>query len=149
MKRTETLPGLLEEVMQDTVKVVADDFEWLLDIFMPDGVPFGMEKRSEQEQLEQYLSEGLHNDPEAAANWIRANVGILIAKLREFGADEETIAAAHPFDIVQTAGYRWSAKMERLLGEKMRAAQATPVAPSVTQLDELGTDEEWLLTRTL
>ena len=134
-----TLPGLTEEVMRDVVADVAEDVKWLIESFMPDGRPFGMEKRSEAEQLEQYLADGLHDNPEAAANWIRAKIEQLIQMMRLFGVPDDKIISVHPYDIVETAGFVWSGRMENLLRERaaLRVTETGNTTPPVLS-DELG-----------
>lgn len=123
---------MVDQVMDDVVQSSADDIEYLIDVFMPDGKPFGMEKQSEEDQLNRYLAEGLHDDPEAAKNWIRKRVGELVQLMRTFGVPGEQMKAVHPYDIVQTAAIVWSNHMESLLRErKSRIAPAEEVAPSV------------------
>lgn len=126
-----SLPGLAESVVEDVVESVAQDVEWLLDSFMPDGRPFGMEKLSEEEQIQKYLADGLHDNPEAAANWIRQKVNDLIQMMTIFGVTQDKIASVHPYDIVETAALIWSAHMERLIKE--RESRTAPTEPPVPQ----------------
>lgn len=127
----QSLPTVTEEVIESVVAGVAADIDWLIDSFMPDGRPFGMEKLSEREQVRMYMESGLRNDREAAANWIRTKVQELQDSLAQFGVPPELILTVHPWDIVVRNAYAWSFKMEKLLQEEStKAAHAlAPTAP--------------------
>ncbi|MBK9613917.1 hypothetical protein [Candidatus Amarobacter glycogenicus] len=75
---------------------------------MPDGRRFREQAMSE-EQLKKYVEEGLHDNPAAAANWIRTRVVQLTQELQKWRP--EMVAQVHPYDIVQTAAFKFSAKM--------------------------------------
>ena len=128
---TPSIPSLAEGLLDDVVEDVADDVEWLLNTFMPDGRPFGMKKLSEKEQLEKYLADGLHDNPEAAANWIRDKIEQLVQMMQLFGVTDDKIISVHPYDIVETAAFVWSYHMENLLRE--RESRIAPLEPPVLQ----------------
>lgn len=132
------LPTMAEDAIQDVVQSVVDDIEYLMDVFMPDGRAFGMEKVSESDQLDAYLVAGLHDNVDSAAGWIRDHVQKLEDMMRAFGVPDDKIAAVHPYDIVETAALIWSNHMEDLLKE--RKSRIAPVEPSVPQ--PIG-DETW------
>src|SRR3990167_9208590 len=128
---TPSIPSLAEGLLDDVVEDVADDVEWLLNTFRPDGRPFGMKKLSEKEQLEKYLADGLHDNPEAAANWIRDKIEQLVQMMQLFGVTDDKIISVHPYDIVETAAFVWSYHMENLLRE--RESRIAPIEPPVLQ----------------
>lgn len=135
------VPAEAEALITDTAETVARDVEFLLEILMPDGRPFGMEVATEEEQIQQYLDEGLHDNEDACLNWIRTRVLQLVQLMTAFGLTPEEQAFVRPYDIVESAAIHWSAKMERLIAkreqrvlEEYEAAQAdvlpTAVMPS-------------------
>ena len=123
-----SLPATIEEVVEEVIQSVADTLEMVLEDFMPDGVPFNKEPKTEAEQLQEYLESGLHDNPDAAANWIRTGVAQVTQKLQEWGVPPELITSIHPYNIVQVEGYKYSARMERLLRERMQDSVATPIS---------------------
>ena len=137
-KAVESLPDIVEEVLDDVVAQAMSDMDWLLDVLMPDGRPFGMEIKTEEDQLQEYLAEGYHDNVDACANWIRMRVVALNQMLMEFGVAPELVASIHPYDIVEAAALVWSSKMEALYKKKAqeiaRMAQSLTSAPSVPQM---------------
>jgi hypothetical protein len=109
------LPADAESLIQDVADAVLKDIQFLLSILMPDGRPFGMVPMTEEEQIQQYLEQGLHDDVGAAEGWIRAKVGELRQLLESFGVTEEEMQYIHLYDIVEAAAIHWSAKMEAKL----------------------------------
>ena len=137
-KAVESLPDIVEEVLDDVVKQAVSDMDWLIDTLMPDGRPFGMEIQSEDDQLQGYLAEGYHDNIDACSNWIRMRVVALNQMLMEFGVAPELVASIHPYDIVEAAALVWSSKMEALYKKKAqevaRIAQSLTSAPPVPQM---------------
>jgi len=129
-KKNVSWPEETEEIIDSVVRSMADDVEFIIDSFMPDGRRFRERAVSEEEQLQMYLAEGLHDNPAAAANWIRTRVVQLTQELQKYGVPPEMVAQVHPYDIVQTAAFKFSAKMEKLLRERDEgtgAAEAPPI----------------------
>jgi len=129
-KKNLSWPEETEDSIDSVVKSVADDVEFIIDSFMPDGRRFREQAMSEEEQLKKYVEEGLHDNPAAAANWIRTRVVQLTQELQKYGVPPEMVAQVHPYDIVQTAAFKFSAKMEKLLKERdegIGAAVAPPI----------------------
>ena len=135
-----SLPVTIEQVTKEVVQSVADDLEMILEDFMPDGVAFGEEAMSQQRQLEEYLAAGLHDNPEAAANWMRERVAILTQKLQEWGVPPELIPSIHPYNIVEVAALQYSAKMERMLRERVASPESeTPISSEIDGDIDVGT----------
>ena len=137
-REVESLPDIVEEVLDDVVAQAMSDMDWLLDVLMPDGRPFGMEIKSEEDQLQEYIAEGYHDNIDACKNWIRMRIVALNQMLAEFGVAPELVASIHPYDIVEAAALVWSSKMEALYKKKAqeiaRMAQSLMSAPSVPQI---------------
>lgn len=125
-----SLPGDVEEIIDSVVVAVADDIEWMVDeVFMPDGRPFRQEKMTIEEQIEEYKKSGLRDNKDAAKNWMRERVVMLTQKLSQYGIGPEEVANAHPWDIIQTAGLKYSARMEREIRKREGQGDADPFAP--------------------
>ena len=142
-KSTIGVPAEAEGLIADTVESVAQNIEFLLEILMHDGRPFGMEIATEEEQIQQYLEEGLHDNVDACLNWIRTRVLQLVQLMTAFGLTPEEQAFARPYDIVESSALHWSAKMERLIAkreqsalEDYEAAQAPVLPTAVTPTQE-------------
>ena len=129
-KKNQTWPEEVEDMIDAVARSVADDIEFIVDSFMPDGRRFRERSLSVDEQLEMYLKEGLRDSPDAAANWIRTRVVQLVQELQKYGVPPEMVAQVHPYDIVQTAAFKFSARMEKLLRER-EAGTGAAVAPPV------------------
>lgn len=131
-----------EEIIDDVVKAFADDIEFIIDAFMPDGRRFREELLSEEEQLQMYLSEGLHDNADAAKNWIRSRVVQLTQEIQRYGVPPEMAIRAHPYDIVETAAFKFSARMEKLLKEREGGTGAVGTPPVPMNPDG---DGNWLI----
>lgn len=131
------LPSITEGVIDDIVQDLANDIEFITDTLMPDGKKFRQDKMSDDEALDRYLQSGLHDNPQAAAEWIRNGVMAITNKLQQYGVPPEMWAAAHPYDIVQAAGFKFSYKMETLLREREGQTGAVPPVsfPGVSETD--------------
>lgn len=128
------LPALAESAIRDIVKDLADDIEYVTDTFMPDGKKFRQDKLTDDEALDKYLEAGLHDNPEAASNFIRQNVMKITGKLAQYGIPQELWASAHPYDIAQAAALKFSYKMENLLREREdKTAQESPLLSFPTE----------------
>ena len=123
------LPAITEDIIDNIVTGLANDIEFITDTFMPDGKKFRQEQMSDDEALDKYLASGLHDNPQAAADWIRNGVMAITNKLAQYGVPQELWASAHPYDIVQAAGFKFSYRMETLLRERQgKTAQTPPVS---------------------
>ena len=103
-KKNLSWPEETEDSIDSVVKSVADDVEFIIDSFMPDGRRFREQAMSEEEQLKKYVEEGLHDNPAAAANWIRTRVVQLTQELQKYGVPPEMVAQVHPYDIFPHSG---------------------------------------------
>ena len=138
----QSLPAVADDVINDVVASSAKDIEWLLDVLMPDGRPFGMEPLTEAEQIERYMKAGLHDNMEAALAFIREKAAQIAALLQRFGVPSEQAASAHPYDIAIVASLTWSAEMEKKLGKRvLKVAQSVsgPI-PSIPEMPTEMTD---------
>lgn len=125
-----SLPTETEELIDMVAKAVADDIEWIVDeVFMPDGRPFRQERMTMEEQIEEYVNSGLRDNKDAALNWMRERVVALTQRLAEYGIGPEEVAYAHPWDIIQTAALKHSARMEREIRKREGQDAATPEVP--------------------
>ena len=125
-----SLPSEVEALVDGVVKAVADDIEWMVDeIFIPDGRPFRQERMTEDEQVDEYVNSGLRDNHDAALNWMRQRVVMLTEKLSHYGIPPEEVALIHPWDIVQTAAIKYSARMEKLIQKREGQGDADPSAP--------------------
>lgn len=116
----------MEESIDELAEWMADQVEMVTDAIAPDGRPFGMEHLSEEEQIEKYLAEGLHDNTEACLNWIRTRVQGAQQRLLERGVPQEAIASYHLYDLYQKAALAMSAKYERLIREREEKRSVTP-----------------------
>lgn len=131
------LPAITEDIIDDIVQDLANDIEFITDTLMPDGKKFRQDKMSDDEALDKYLASGLHDNPQAAADWIRNGIMAITSKLQQYGVPPEMWAAAHPYNIVQAAGYKFSYKMENLLREREgQTAQNPLVSFGMSETDD-------------
>lgn len=104
----------------ETEEVIEELAEWgfqaVLDIvkeLMPDGKPFFMEPKTEEENLEEYFV--VRSNSEAWAKWMAEQTAAIILELQDSGVDPDMILSVHPADIAQKMALAWSAEMEELL----------------------------------
>lgn len=108
-----------DAVAHELVKELADLVYLIRDMISPNGERWGMEKRSEHDQLMDYM-ENLHGNPDAWLNWIRTRVQALQESLS--GVNPKLAMSAHPYNIAEAHAYAYSAKMERLWKKEIEAA---------------------------
>lgn len=121
-KKIQSLPDETEALLDDVSQKVADEMEAILEVLMPDGRPFGMVQKSLDEQVNDYVSQGYHDNVAACENKIRMTALQIIQMLSQYGVPPEQIATLRPYAIAEAAILEWSAKMERLLKERIEAA---------------------------
>ncbi len=131
-----------EMVIEHVAERAAATIDKVMESIAPDGRPFGMRKMSEREQLRHYMEEGLHDNPDAALNWIRTRVVELQKKIANL--PPEIAQAVHPYDIVQRFAMVYSSRMETLLAEEQGKSIAQAEAPSISmELPEIDTSAEF------
>lgn len=104
----------LEQVYKEVAKWCEDAIREIIHVLAPDGRPFGMAAKSEEEQLMEYLS--IRGNSEKWLQWIVSNADFITQKLREGGVAEDKILSVHPYDLAVRLAYSWSAEMEEKLG---------------------------------
>lgn len=124
-----------EALVDELVPELVADVELIVEAISPNGARWGMEKRTEHEQLMDYL-ENLRGNPDAWLNWIRTRVQGIQESLA--GVDPKLALSAHPYNIAEARAFAYSAKMERLWKKEIEAAHeaadsevAEPTAPPV------------------
>ena len=106
---------LLEEVVEEASDWATEQVQVIVDLLAPDGRPFGMEEKSDEEQLAEYQQ--LRGQPEAWAQWIQERVDVVVGDLATSGVDPEKIAGIKPYAVVEAYALKYSARMEKLSGE--------------------------------
>ena len=106
--------------MEELVDIIAD---WGVQVILEsiqdlttDGRPFGMPKKTPQEQINTYMQ--VRDDPQKCFNYIDGKARELINQLINSGVPETDIAAIHPYDIVISYALTWSAEMEALIAKE-------------------------------
>jgi hypothetical protein len=128
-----------EKVIGDVSQRAYEAIDKVLDAIAPDGRPFGMRKKSEREQLKEYMEEGLHDNPEAALNWMRTRAAEMQKRME--GLPPDIVQSVHVYDIVQRYAMVYSSKMEALLLEEKSKDSARRTAPSIST-EPLEIDED-------
>lgn len=121
-KKIQSLPDETEALLDDVAEKVAEEMEAILEVLMPDGRPFGMVQKSLDEQVNDYVAQGFHDSVPACENKIRMTALQIIQMLAQYGVPPEQIATLRPYAIAEAATLEWSARMERLLNERIEAA---------------------------
>lgn len=106
----------LEQVVADVSDWATQLIEDVIAQLSPDGVPFAMDERPEQEQVAEYLS--IVGDPAAWADWINERAELIISKLEAISILPEDIATIKPFEIAGAMAMEYSARMEKLLNHQ-------------------------------
>lgn len=124
-----------EALVDDLVPELTELVDLIAEAISPNGARWGMEKKSEHDQLYDYL-ENLRGNPDAWLNWIRTRVQAIQESLS--GVDPKLAMSAHPYSIAEAHAYAYSAKMERLWKKEVEAATeaaekevAEPTTPPV------------------
>lgn len=123
--------ALVEELVPELVELV----ELMVEAISPNGARWGLEKKTEHEQMMDYM-ENLRGNVDAWLNWIRTRVLAIQDALK--GIDPQMALKAHPFHVAEAHAYAYSIKMENLWKKEVAAAQkaaeketASPVTPPV------------------
>ena len=124
-----------EALVDELVPELVADVELIAEAISPNGARWGMEKRTEHEQLMDYM-ENLRGNTDAWLNWIRTRVQGIQESLA--GVDPKLALSAHPYSIAEAHAFAYSARMEKLWKKEVEAAieaadedTAEPVTPPV------------------
>lgn len=112
-----TSVDVMEQLVEDTGKWGADYVKNMIELLAPDGRPFGTEKKSEDEMLEEYRT--IRNDVEAWKLWIGNKASIITNMLSGSGVNPEYLTVINPMKIASQFALDYSIKMEALLEERM------------------------------
>jgi hypothetical protein len=126
----------VDEIVEEVAQWAVDSIEHALDQILGSGRPIGSPKKSEREQVVEYMK--IKGNPDAWRQWmaetdadLRDRMGVVFEAMQ---VPPEFIAAIHPFDIVVREAVAYSRRMERLLAEyegktQQRMAIESGVAP--------------------
>jgi len=103
----------MEEVIDEVADWAVSLIQETISALMPDGKPFLMELKTEDDQIEEYMA--LRGNPEAWTKFIAENTSAIILELQDSGLDADLINTVHPADIAQKFAISWSADMEKVL----------------------------------
>lgn len=102
------------DVTEEMLEVLAEDVDMYIDsvieALMPDGRPFGMEKKSPAEELSDYME--LRGNAMAWWEWMATRYDYIKTKMNEMLPPDKQ-ALMHPWDIVFRYAMNFSAKMEK------------------------------------
>lgn len=123
-----------EEIVDDVAQWGIDRVNLIVEALAPDGRPFGMERRSQREELEEYM-QLYRGNPEAWLGKVEDMVTRITTILTDAGVQQDDIAKVHPYSIAQAWALHYSARMEKLLRKSEEKAREETLRP-------LPTDEE-------
>lgn len=112
-----TSVDIFEQLVEDTSKWGAEYVKHMVELLAPDGRPFGAEKKSEDELLEEYRV--IRNDVEAWKMWVMAKAEVISNTLAGHGVNPEYLAIVNPIKIAGQFALDYSIKMEHKLKERM------------------------------
>ncbi len=119
-----------EEIVDEVAEWGAEYVDRVVEALSPDGRPFGMEKRNDEELIKDYVT-NLRGNPDAWANRIRTMVAKGQQRLQQAGLTQDQIAGVHLYDVVERLNIEYSVQMERKIQQKqrkLRKANEVPVA---------------------
>ena len=108
----------LESISDSVVRELADLANRVIEIVAPDGRGFLQEKKTEQEQLAEYLT--VRGDVNNWRNWLNQAETSIIQELLVKGVPQEYIGAIQPGTIASKYAVEWSKKMEGLISGPIR-----------------------------
>lgn len=103
----------LESVQDEVVNELIDLVTKTVDIIAPDGRGFLQEEKTEQEQLQEYLS--VRGDVNNWREWINGTESSIVQELLNKGIPQEYIGVIRPREIASSYAVEWSKKMEGLI----------------------------------
>jgi len=103
----------LEQISDEVVEELKDLVNKTVDIIAPDGRGFLQQTKSEQQQVEEYLT--LRGSVENWRNWLNGTESSIVQELLSKGVPQEYIGAIHPRSIAASYAVDWSSKMEGVI----------------------------------
>lgn len=110
--------------VRDLEKIVAEVSDWGADIvnevvktLAPDGVGYGQEHLTEEQQLDQYRK--IRNDVNGWTAWIQDRAVEIQNTLTNSGVTPQTLGAINPTSIATAMMLDYSSKMEAKLNKRM------------------------------
>lgn len=117
--KQQTFVDITESMIDDLTDAIEDYIDTIIDALMPDGRPFGMEPKSMDKQIVEYMQ--LRGNAAAWWDWMAIRVEHLMAKAQEI-LPPEKLEKLHPWDIVLRFAFNYSAKMEKELQKRTEKA---------------------------
>ena len=111
-----------EEIVDEVAKWGVAYVNQVVDAISPDGRPFGMEPKTEEQQLLDYIN-NYRGNPDAWANRIRTTATQIQQMLLQKGVTPDKIPSVHPFDIAEDMAMDYSIRMENLLAKTQDKAR--------------------------
>ena len=106
-----------EAIVEEVATQLAKEIEAVVDALAPDGRAYGMEKKSVDEQLDDYRK--IRNDVGSWQVWISNKTMEISQQLQQGGVVQDKIEAINPLKIAIAYANDYSARMEKLLQERM------------------------------
>lgn len=107
---------LENKVIQEVADWCMSTIEEVTKVLAPDGRPFGMLPRDDEQKLQEYFQ--VRGQAIKWQQWITGNADFITQKLRENGVAEDKIIAVHPFDLAINLALHWSSEMETMIKEQ-------------------------------
>lgn len=114
---TDTFIDELEEIVDEVADSIATEVQAIVDALAPDGRAFGTELKSTEEQLAEYRI--IRNDVEQWKLWVSNKALEITTNLQQGMVAQEKIDQLNPLSIAMAFMRAYSAKMEKLLEERM------------------------------
>lgn len=108
--KKQTFVDITEEMINSLAEDIDIYIDSVIEALMPDGRPFGMEKKTTAEELEDYMK--LRGNASAWWEWMATRYDYLKSKMAEV-IPEDQQALLHPWDIVYRHAMNFSSKMEK------------------------------------
>lgn len=106
-----------EEVIKEVAEWGTQKVQEIVEALAPDGRPFGAEKKSTEEQLDEYRA--MRNDVNQWMAWISQKSQQVSNRLMAAGLGPDQMAVVNPTRIASQFAIAYSIKMEKMLEERM------------------------------
>lgn len=140
MSRSVSFIADQEEIVDEVARWAVAYVNQVVDALAPDGRPFGLEPKSEEQQLLDYIN-NYRGNPDAWANRIRTTATQIQQMLLQKGVTPDKIPSVHPFDIAEDMAMDYSIRMENLLAktqDKARKGSEVATSDSTPVIEEVG-----------
>lgn len=107
----------LESIVNEVSTWMAEQVDRVISTLSPDGRPFGMDKLTVDEQLDEYRK--IRNSPEAWAMWINNKTTEIQNELTQQGVSIEAIGVINPQQLAISYATVYSQQMEKELAKRM------------------------------